>query len=150
MKRIDRITKSPDFSHLLEQARRHSAAKDRREHLQAEQSRIPLRYAGHRQCDMNLFEILRFDTGTANEFRRLRRRRSRTAELGKSALNLVDNGLMIDGARGGNDHIGRTIIARQIRRELPPIDRAHAFARTQYGASDRLVRKCRYLQLVEY
>src|SRR5689334_8376128 len=99
---------------------------------------------------MDLLEVARLDPHAATELGRRRHRPDRAHEAGEAALGLLDDGLMIDRAGGGDDHGGRAIMAGEIRAQPLAVERTHGGAGAEDRAADRLVREGRRLQIFEH
>src|SRR5262245_40683055 len=107
-----------------------------------------MRQPVHSQRDVSLFEIADLDASASDETSRVRRRRPRTGEARESPLDFRHYGLVVNGARGRDYHVGAPIVAAEIGGETRAVERAHGRRRAEDGASNRLVGEGSFLQLV--
>src|SRR5215467_570519 len=100
------VTKAANFANLLEQTRRHPAAKHTGEYLQAVKLIIANRQSLQRHGDMHLFEVARFDFCATAEMCRLRFGSTRSLECCQTLVDFRHDRLVLDSARGSHHHVG--------------------------------------------
>ena len=147
---VDRVAESAVLAHFLEQPRRHAAAEHTGENLQVVQLLVAHRQSLQGQCDMHLLEIARLDPGAAAETRRFGRRCGRTDEAGEAFLGFGDDSLVLDGAGGSHQHVGRAIVACEVGAQARGIERAHRLWCAENSAAERLARERGFVQALEH
>ena len=136
----DRIGEAAFLPHLLEEPRRHAAARRGGEDLRGVVIRRAGRPALEPDHDMGLLEApAELGLATAIDGRRFGRR-GRGMQLFEPGLREIDDVIVFDRA-GGRDHGGAGAVSpAEIAIDRVPVEGADALARAEDRAPDRLVR----------
>ncbi len=100
---------------------------------------------------MRLLEFAVHYAGAAlAEHRRLRLRRRRAVEARKSFRHFLDHPLVIDGAGGGDHHVGAAIMRREIAPQHIAVEGFQRLCRTQQRTPHRLIRIAELVEVFEH